>query len=88
MGPLRDSAHVYPFRPIRIILFAWHLPIRVPLLTVVPTPRTINTFRVSAVNFKFVAILALVERIVSHGSSTDLRSSVRELWSSWGRHCK
>jgi hypothetical protein len=42
-----------------------------------------NTPRLSAVNFKLVTVLALIERIASsHGASTDLRSSARELWTS------
>ena len=59
---------------------------RSPMCTqsIAPTLRTINTPRLSAVNFKLVAVLALVERLAnSHGSSTDLHSTVRELWTSW-----
>ncbi|KAI9439917.1 hypothetical protein H4582DRAFT_1943959 [Lactarius indigo] len=68
-------------------LFAWHLPLRVrlhPLKPLCPFLQAIRSPRLSAVNFKLVAILALVERIAnSHGSSTDLHSSVRDLWTSW-----
>ncbi|KAN0132966.1 hypothetical protein V8E53_009331 [Lactarius tabidus] len=42
--------------------------------TMLPSLRTMNTPRLSAVDFKFVAALALVERITSHGSSTHLRT--------------
>jgi hypothetical protein len=80
------------FSPSARLEFRWHNLVCLALAntrspthiqTMLPSLRTINTPRVSAVNFKFVAILALVERITSHGSSTDLRSSVRDLWTSW-----
>jgi hypothetical protein len=80
------------FSPSARLEFRWHNLVCLALAntrspthiqTMLPSLRTINTPRVSAADFKFVAILALVKRIVSHGSSTDLRSSVRELWTSW-----
>ena len=47
---------------------------------IAPTHRTNNTPRLSAINLKLVAVLALVERLAnSHGSSTELRGTVREL---------
>ena len=73
--------------------FRWHNLVHLALAntrsptctqTMLPTLRSINAPRLSAINFKLVAVLALVERIAnSHGSSTDLRSSVHELWTFW-----
>ncbi|KAN0132965.1 hypothetical protein V8E53_009330 [Lactarius tabidus] len=80
------------FAPSARLEFRWHNLVCLALAntrshthiqTTIPSLRTINTPQVSAVDFKFVSILALVKRIISHGSSTDLRSSVRELWTSW-----
>lgn len=79
------------FSPSARLEFRWHNLICLALATtrsstntMVPTLRTSHNPRLSAVNFKLVAVLALVERIVnSHDLSTDLRSTVRELWTSW-----
>lgn len=82
------------FSPSARLEFRWHNLVCLALATtrspaytqaMVPTLlRAIRSPRLSAVNFKLVAVLVLVERIAtSHGSSTDLHSSVRDLWTSW-----
>ncbi len=82
------------FSPSTRLEFRWHNLVFLALATtpsptytqtMVPTLfRAIHSPRLSAVNFKLVAVLALVERIASsHGFSTDLRNSVRDLWTSW-----
>ncbi|KAH9068462.1 hypothetical protein EDB83DRAFT_2263052 [Lactarius deliciosus] len=82
------------FSPSARLEFRWHNLVCLAIATtrsptytqaMVPTLlRAIRSPRLSAVNFKLVAVLALVERIAtSHGSSTDLHSSVRDLWRSW-----
>ncbi|KAH9178119.1 hypothetical protein EDB89DRAFT_1929355, partial [Lactarius sanguifluus] len=82
------------FSPSAQLEFRWHNLVCLALATtrsptytqaMVPTLlRAIRSPRLSAVNFRLVAVLVLVERIAtSHGSSTDLHSSVRDLWTSW-----
>ena len=81
------------FPPSARLEFRWHNLVCLALAntrsptctqTMIPTLRTINNPRLSAVNFKFVAVLALVERTAkSHGSSTDFSRTIRELWTSW-----
>ena len=81
------------FSPSARLEFRWHNLVCLALAntrsatytqSIAPTLRTINTPPPSAVSFKLVAILALVERIAnSHGSSPDLHRTVRELWTSW-----
>jgi hypothetical protein len=81
------------FPPSARLEFRWHNLVclalantRSPNYTqpMIPMLRTTNTPRLSAANFKLVAVLSLVERIAhSRGTSTALGSSVRELWTSW-----
>ena len=53
-------------------------------LAMVPTLHTNDSPRPSAVDFRLVAIIALIERIANAcGVSSDLHSLVRALWVSW-----
>ncbi|KAF8273294.1 hypothetical protein EI94DRAFT_1298434 [Lactarius quietus] len=81
------------FSPSAQLEFRWHNLVYLALAntrslthtqTMIPALQTIDTPQVSSVNFKLVAVLSLIERIAnSHGPSTDLRTFVRELWTSW-----
>jgi hypothetical protein len=53
-------------------------------LAMAPTLHTNDSRRSSAVDFRLVAVIALVERIANTcGVSSDLHSLVRALWTSW-----
>jgi len=53
-------------------------------LSTVPTLQTIDKHRPSAVDFRLVASIALVERVTNAcGISSDLHSLIRALWTAW-----
>lgn len=54
------------------------------ILSTMPTLQTIDKHRPSAVDFKLVASIALVERVTNAcGISSDLHSLIRALWAAW-----
>lgn len=53
-------------------------------LSTFPTFQTVNSYRPSAVDFRLVAAIALLERVTnSYGVSSDLHGVIRTLWVSW-----
>ena len=81
------------FNPSARIEFRWQNLVylalattRTPIhsLAMVPTLHTNDSGRSSAVGFRLVAVIALVERIANVcGVSSELRSLVHALWASW-----